>query len=317
MGPSNVEKNATLHKRILKLMGNRFEISVQEPDTDRARECIDSAIAEISRIEELLTTFKDTSQTNLINRNAGIQPVKIDQEVFDLIHRSLKISLLTQGSFDITYGSLDKRFWNFDLNMTALPSKEIAKKSVSLINFRNVIMNEIERTVFLKEKGMRIGFGGIGKGYAADRAKVIMQKMGVINGVVNAAGDLITWGTQANGQPWTIGIADPDNKLHPFSYLNISDMAVATSGNYEKYAVVNGKKYSHTIDPKTGYPVEGIKSVTIICNSAELADAMATPVMVMGIGPGLNLINQVKGMACIIIDDDNKLYTSSNIKTTV
>jgi thiamine biosynthesis lipoprotein len=307
-------RKANFYTKVLKLMGNRFEISVVSSDIEWANECIGTAVAEIRRIEELLTTFKESSQTNAINQNAGIKPVKVDKEVFDLIFRSLKISALTQGAFDISYGSVNKKLWNFDISMTSLPDKETAKASVKRINYRNIILNEKENSVFLRDKGMRIGFGGIGKGYAADRAKNILQQMGVSNGVVNAAGDLITWGNQVNGRPWTIGIADPSAQRHPFSYLNISDMAVATSGNYEKYAVIDGKKYSHTIDPKTGFPVSGIKSVTIICPSAELADAMATPVMVMGIRAGLGLINQMKNIACIVIDDNNKLYTSNNIK---
>jgi FAD:protein FMN transferase len=245
---------------------------------------------------------------------AGIQPVKVDKEVFDLIHRSLKISSLTQGAFDISYGSIDKSLWNFDVNMTSLPSKETAKEMVRLINYRNIILDEKNSTVFLKEKGMRIGFGGIGKGYAADKAKNLLQQKGVESGVVNASGDLVTWGRQPDGKPWTVGIANPYAKFQPFSYLDISNMAIATSGNYEKYAVINGKKYSHTIDPKTGLPVSGIKSVTIICPSAELADAMATPVMVMGVKAGLNLANQMKQIACIIIDDEDRIYTTNNIK---
>jgi len=300
-------------RRVLKLMGNRFEISVVEEDNLLAQQHIDAAIHEIRRIEKLLTTFSDESQTNLINRNAGIQPVKVDEEVFNLIDRSLKISLLTQGSFDITYGSIDKRLWNFDVNMKDLPDKETARQAVKLINFKNVILDPQKGTVFLKEKGMRIGFGGIGKGYAADMAKNILINRGVKSGIVNAAGDLATWGTQPNGKPWTIGIANPNNSLTAFSSLNISDMAIATSGNYEKYAIINGKKYSHTIDPKTGLPVFGIKSVSIICPSAELADAMATPVMVMGVKVGLNLINQLPKIACLIIDDNDNIYHSKNI----
>lgn len=305
--------NLTVHRRVLKLMGNRFEISVVEDDPLIAEEHIDIAVAEISRIEKLLTTFSDESQTNEINRNAGVKPVKVDEEVFTLIARSLKISALTQGSFDITYGSIDKRLWNFDMNMKELPDAEIARKSVSLINYRNVILDAEKITVFLKEKGMRIGFGGIGKGYAADRAKDILKQCGVKSGIVNAAGDLVTWGTQPNRKPWTIAIANPNNILIPFSTLNISNMAIATSGNYEKYVIINGKKYSHTIDPKTGLPVSGIKSVSIICQSAELADAMATPVMVMGIKVGLNLINQLPGIGCVIVDDHDKIYSSDNI----
>jgi thiamine biosynthesis lipoprotein len=303
----------TVHKRVLKLMGNRFEISVVNDDNHWAANRINLAVAEISRIEKLLTTFSDDSQTNRVNAAAGIKPVKVDPEVFQLIQRSIKISELTQGAFDITYGSIDKSLWNFDVNMKRLPDAETARNAVRLINYKNVTMDAENMTVMLKEKGMRIGFGGIGKGYAADRAKAILQQNGVDSGIVNAAGDLITWGTQPSGKPWTIAIADPDKQMTPFSTLNISDMAIATSGNYEKYAVINGKKYSHTIDPKTGLPVSGIKSVSIICPSAEFADAMATPVTVMGISVGLNLVNQLQQLACVIIDDNNRLYTSRNI----
>ncbi len=303
----------TLYKKGLKLMGNHFEITVVANNKKEGFERIDDAVAEISRIEKLLTTFNEGSQTSLINRNAGIQPVKVDQEVFDIIQRSKRISDITQGAFDITYGSVDKKLWNFDSTMTALPDAETARQSVHLINYKNVILDEKKRTVFLKNKGMRIGFGGIGKGYAAERAKDVLQQKGISSGIVNASGDLTAWGLQPNGKEWTIGIADPHSAHHPFSYLNITNMAIATSGNYEKFVIINGKKYSHTIDPKTGLPVRGIKSVTIISPHAEIADAMATPVMIMGIKVGLDMINQVKGLACIIIDDNDKIYTSKNI----
>jgi thiamine biosynthesis lipoprotein len=305
--------NHRVHKRVLKLMGNRFEISVVADDSIWAEERIDMAVAEIRRIEKLLTTFSDDSQTNRINANAGISPVKVAPEVFDLIARSIKISELTQGAFDITYGSIDKSLWNFDLNMKALPDAATARAAVSLINYKNVTLDSENTTVFLAKAGMRIGFGGIGKGYAADKAKKVLQCNGVNSGIVNAAGDLVTWGTQPNGKPWTIAIADPDRETMPFSTLNISNMAIATSGNYAKYVVIDGKKYSHTIDPKTGLPVSGIKSVSIISPSAEFADAMATPVTVMGAFVGLDLINQLQNVACVIITDENKVYTSKNI----
>jgi FAD:protein FMN transferase len=312
--PVNELAQVQSYKRRVKLMGNQFELTVVAEDHGWAEQCIGEAIEEIKRIEALFTTFNDQSQTSMINASAGIAPVRVDHEVFDLICRSLKISALTQGAFDITYGSIDKRFWNFDMNMTSLPDKETAKKSVKLIDWRKVILNEKDRTVFLKEKGMRIGFGGIGKGYAADKAKELLKHKGIRGGVVNASGDLVTWGAQPDGKPWTVGVASPTMERFPFSYLNVSDMAVATSGSYEKYAVVNGKKYSHTIDPKTGYPVSGIKSVTIISASAEVADALATPVMVMGRRVGMDLINQMKNIGCIIMDDQDKIYTSNNIK---
>jgi thiamine biosynthesis lipoprotein len=312
-GSNTLTIGPILHRKVCKLMGNRFEITVVSGNEKEALAGIDAAVAEIGRIEKLLTTFNETSQTNLINRNAGIAPVKVDKEVFDIIQRSKRISDVTQGSFDITYGSVDKKLWNFDKTMTALPDAETAKKAVHLINYRNILLDEKKCTVFLKENGMRIGFGGIGKGYAAERAKYVLQQKGIESGIVNAAGDLTAWGYQPNGKVWTIGIADPDSAHHPFSYLSITNMAIATSGNYEKFITIKGKKYSHTIDPKTGLPVTGIKSVTIISPNAEIADAMATPVMIMGIKVGLNMVNQVKGLACIIVDENDKIYTSKNI----
>jgi FAD:protein FMN transferase len=271
-----------VHKQNMRLMGNQFEISIVSTDATWAYARIAEAVTEIQRIERLLTTFDANSQTNLINQFAGIQPVKVDKEVFDLIQRSL-------------------------------PDAETAKASVKLINYRNIELSTEGGTVFLKNEGMRIGFGGIGKGYAADKAKQLLQSKGVKSGIVNASGDLITWGTQPDGSAWTVGVADPNRRNDTFSLLEVSDMAVATSGNYEKYAVINGKRYAHTIDPRTGFSVSGIKSVTIICPHAELADALATPVMVMGVKVGLNMINQMRHIGCIIIDDENKLFTSNNI----
>ncbi|WP_276482263.1 FAD:protein FMN transferase [Paraflavitalea pollutisoli] len=312
--PILVEPTVQEYKQSARLMGNHFEITIVGVDASWAAEKITLAIAEIRRIELLLTTFRDNSVTNQINAQAGIGPVVVEQEVFELIHRSLRISALTDGAFDITYGSIDKRLWNFDQQLTALPDAATARNLVRLINYRNVLLDEEASTVMLRERGMRIGFGGIGKGYAADRAKAVLVQAGVKSGIVNASGDLITWGCQADGRPWTIGIAHPDNARQSFSSLNISNMAIATSGNYEKYAEIDGKRYSHTINPRTGLPVTGIKSVTIISPYAEIADAMATPVMVMGIRAGLSLINQIDHLACILVDDHNKIYTSNNIR---
>lgn len=307
----------TVHKRGLKLMGNHFEISVVSPDAYWAKQRIDAAVKEIRRIESLLTTFNDESDTNRINQYAGIRPVVVSAEIIQLIERSKRISEVTQGAFDITYGSVDKSLWNFDTQMTSLPDKKTAKKSVKLINYKNIEIDATRFTVFLKEEGMRIGFGGIGKGYAAEMAKSLLKRMGVGSGVVNASGDLTAWGNQPNGLPWTIGIANPNLSDEIFSYLNITDMAVATSGNYEKYVMIDGKRYSHTIDPKTGLPVSGIKSVTIISSNAEIADAMATPVTIMGVKAGLHMINQIKNIEAIIVTDDDKIYTSKNINLII
>ena len=303
-------------KKTARLMGNQFEFTVITASENEAEKLFEVAITEIQRIEKLLTTFSNDSITAKINEMAGIQAVEVDEEVFQLIKRAQFISKITQGAFDISYGSLDKKFWNFDLQMTSLPNPNEAKKSVALINYENIILDETNQTVFLKNKGMRIGFGGIGKGYAAEMAKKKLIEANVESGIVNASGDLSAWGFQENGEPWTIGIADPNQKNAIFSAFKITNRAVATSGNYEKFVIINNKKYSHTIDPKTGYPVSGIKSVTILAENAEIADALATPVTVMGIDIGLDFINQLKNIGCIIVDDNNKTYFSNNITIT-
>jgi thiamine biosynthesis lipoprotein len=143
-----------------------------------------------------------------------------------------------------------------------------------------------------------------------------MRQKGSAGGIVNASGDLTVWGHQPDGKPWTIGIVNPNAAAQVFSYLEIVNMAIATSGNYEKYVMIGGRRYSHTINPRTGLPVTGVKSVTILCPNAELADAMATPVMIMGIRAGLDMINQIKDIEAIVIDDEDHIYTSKNIHLT-
>ncbi|MBK8348229.1 MAG: FAD:protein FMN transferase [Saprospiraceae bacterium] len=307
-------KSHVSHSESLKLMGNQFELTAVHESLEVCKQAVEIGILEVRRIEALLTTFSEDSITASINNNAGLQPIQVPNEVFHLIERCQRISNLTQGAFDITYGSVDKTYWNFDTKMTQLPDPKIAKKAVKLVDYRNLVLDAKEKTVFLKYKGMRIGFGGIGKGYAAEMAKKVMNAKGAESGVVNAAGDLTAWGNQINGRPWTIGIADPNHKQNLFSQFEISNKSVATSGDYEKYVIIDGRRYSHTIDPVTGMPAHGLKSVTIICGNAELADALTTPIIVMGRDAGLHMINQLNGVEAIIIDQNDKICYSKNIK---
>lgn len=309
-----LKENLVSFSRSLKLMGNQFEWTAVHESIDLCEQAVETGINEVRRIERLLTTFSEDSVTALINNSAGIQPVPVPEEVFYLVERCQRISALTQGAFDITYGSADKKYWNFDTGMTCLPDLRKAKKSVKLVDYRNIILDPNEKSIFLKYKGMRIGFGGVGKGYAAEMAKQKMSVLGISNGVVNAAGDLTAWGTQVDGKPWTIGIADPNHKFALFSRFEISEKSVATSGDYEKFVIIDGVRYSHTIDPVSGMPARGMKSVTIICANAELADALTTPVIIMGKEAGLHLINQLNGVEAILIDDKDKMYYSKNIK---
>ena len=294
-------------------MGSRFDISVVANDSIEGQQYISSAIDEISRIERLISSWDENSQTTQINKAAGIEAVKVDSELFQLIQRALKISKLTDGAFDISYASMDK-IWKFDGSMTKMPSEEAITKSVEKVGYENIVLDIEKQTVFLKLKGMKIGFGAIGKGYAADKAKSLLMSSGVVAGIINASGDLNTWGTQPNGKEWMVAIVNPMNKEKVFSWMPVTNSAVVTSGNYEKYITFNDVLYSHIIDPRTGYPATGILSVTIFTKNAELADALATSVFVMGEEAGLNFINQLKGVECIIVNQDNKIVSSSNIE---
>jgi len=301
-----------IHRKTLKLMGSRFDITVVTNDTLEGSNYINLAIAEISRIEKIISSWDENSQTSEINRNAGIKPVKVDKELFDLIERAIAISKLTDGAFDITYASMDK-IWKFDGSMTEMPSAAIIKASVSKVGYQNIVLNKEDGTVFLKLKGMKIGFGAIGKGYAADKAKSLLISKGVIAGIINASGDMNTWGKQPNGQDWTIAITNPLNKNNAFGLLPITNGAVVTSGNYEKYVTFNNIQYTHIIDPRTGYPSSGLISVSVFAPKAELADALATSIFVMGTEVGLNMINQLPNIECIIIDSKGNIHTSNKI----
>jgi|TARA_B110000977_G_scaffold199629_1_gene287570 thiamine biosynthesis lipoprotein len=300
--------------RTTKLMGTRFEITLVSTQ-EEATQHLDAAQNEIERIERLISSWNPNSETSAINRNAGVRPVKVSQELFNLIDRCIQISKITQGAFDISYAALDP-IWVFDGSMKTLPSKEQLKTSVGKINFKEILLDATENTVFLSEKGMKIGFGAVGKGYAADATKKYLQSLGIVGGIVNASGDLTTWGVKPDGEDWQVGISNPENPSKVFSWFPVVDAAVATSGNYEKYVTLEGKRYSHIIDPRSGMSVSGIKSVTVFAPKGELADAFATAVFIMGIDIGINTISQLPGMSCIIVDAANKIHYSPNIEVT-
>lgn len=294
------------------LLGSPFEISVVANDSVQANFYTELAISEVKRIENLISDWIPTTQISLVNQNAGITPVKVDKEVFELVDRAMKISKLTDGAFDISYASMDK-IWKFDGSMKSMPTAETIKKSVEKVGYQNIILNEKDTTIFLKNQGMKLGLGGIGQGYIADKIKEILKANGCIGGLVNVSGDINTWGKQPDGKDWTVGIVNPLNKNKVFATFPLNDSAVETSGSYEKYVTFNGKRYSHIIDPRTGYPASGIVSVSVFAKQTELADALATGIFVLGIEVGLDLVNQLKGIGCIIVDDKGAIHASKNI----
>lgn len=301
-----------LRQRSVTLMGSRFDISIVAKDSITAETNIDEIITEVTRIENLISDWRSYTQVSQINQNAGIKPIKVDKEVFELTERAIKLSVLTNGAFDISFAAMD-RIWKFDGSMKVMPTAATIKKSVANVGYQNIILDKKNSTIFLKFKGMKIGFGALGEGYAADRCKEMMLKKGIKAGIVNGSGDMNTWGTQPDGSPWNIGITDPKNPTELWAVLPLTKGAVVTSGSYEKFVVFNGKRYAHIINPKTGYPASGLTSVTVFGSSAEMANGLSTSIMVMGQKAGLELLKKYPEMSCILVADNGKYYASPNL----
>ena len=300
------------YKKKVSMLGSPFEITVVAKDSLEGNHFIDLAISEVKRIENQISDWIPTTQISLVNKNAGIQAVKVDSEVFDLVTRAIKISEITDGAFDISYASMDK-IWKFDGSMKTMPTEEAIKKSVAKIGYKNIILNQNDQSIFLKLEGMKLGLGGIGQGYIADKVKDKLLANGCLSGIVNVSGDINAWGKQSNEKPWTVGIVNPMNKNKVFATFPLENSSVETSGNYEKYVMFNGIRYSHIIDPRTGYPAQGVVSVSVFAKQTEIADALATGIFVLGVEVGLDLVNQLKGIECIIVDDKGKIHSSKGI----
>ncbi len=294
-------------------MGSRFEITVVHADPEGAREAIGAGWAEIDRVEKMISSWKEDSETSAINRNAGSAPVKVSQELFNLIRRSLRVSKLTDGAFDITFDTVG-RHWNFKDPKAAVPDTTTIELALRDTGYQHIVLDADARTVYLDRPDTRIGFGAIGKGYAANRTVFVLRENGATGGIVNAGGDLVIFGQQEDGTPWRTGIADPLDRETVFASLALTEQAVVTSGDYESFIEIDGKRYSHILDPRTGYPVEELRSVTIVCPNGELADALATGISVMGIAEGLALLNRLEGIEGMLVDRDGKLHFSKNLR---
>jgi thiamine biosynthesis lipoprotein len=299
-------------KRTLSMLGSPFEMIVVAKDIPEADLYIDMAVAEVSRIEHLISDWIPTTPISEVNRNAGVKPIKVPRELFDLVQRAIKISELTSGAFDISYASMDK-IWKFDGSMTEMPTAAEIKNSVEKVGYKNIILDSKNTTIFLKKEGMKLGLGGIGQGFIADKIKAMLVEKGVVAGIVNISGDINTWGKQLDGEQWKVGIKNPLNKDRIFATFPLEDSSVETSGSYEKYVIFNGIRYSHIIDTRTGYPASGVISVSVFAKSTELADALATGIFVLGVDVGLDLINQLPGVDCIYVEDNGKISASKNI----
>lgn len=309
----NVSAQTVFQRSFIK-MGSAFDLTLVATNQLEADHLFKQAIAEIDRIERLISSWDQASETSQVNQMAGKEAVKVTKELYDLVFRAKAIAHLTNGAFDPTYASVDK-IWTFDGRDIEQPKAEIISASVAKIGFDKIVLDPLESSLYLPLQGMKIGFGAIGKGYAADRVKSLLQNKGVTAGIVNASGDMSAWGMQPNGKPWQVGLVNPKNKNKVFAWFPIKDQAVVTSGDYEKFVLIDGKRHGHIINPKTGFPSQGVISCTVFAPKAELADALSTALFVMGIETGIDFINQLDQVEAIMIDDAGKVYTSKNIQT--
>lgn len=301
------------YKTQCKLMGSDFELCIVDTNQNKAQKFLDKGILEIKRIENLLTEFSEDSITSKINANAGISSIKIPEEVFQLLQRCQHISKLSSGYFDITVGPL-KKLYRFKNTEFEFPLKKEIRNTLNKVGFTQLVLDPNQPTAFLKKGGMHLSFAAIGKGYAADMVKKLWLSHGVTSGYINASGDLTAFGHNTDGNLWKIGISNPNDSNKTLLYLPMQNSCIATSGDYEQHFIYNKTKYSHNINPKTGLPIIGIKSVSVISPSAELSDALATAVSTMGTQKGLNFINQLPQTHAIIIDEKNNVSFSKHLE---
>ncbi|MBD2724266.1 FAD:protein FMN transferase [Hymenobacter armeniacus] len=296
------------------LMGSHFTFTVVAENDSAGQRALRAGLLEVRRIDRLMSFWDSTSEVVRINRLAGVRPVAVSAETFDLINRTLRLSQLSDGAFDITFASADK-LYKFDRQAHAsLPDSAAVRASVRRIGWQKIKLDAAQRTVFLPEKGMRINLAGILQGYGLRRAKQVLDKMGIKGGLMNGSGDIYCWGRQADGSLWRVAIGDPDHPRSVAAWIDVTDVAVVTAGNYEQYFTVGGQVYGHIINPHTGYPSVGLRSVTIICPDVELADGLDEVVFVKGPTAGLAFINGLKNVDCTLITDDNRTLVSKGMK---
>jgi thiamine biosynthesis lipoprotein len=292
-------------------MGTVIEITLIADDEEAANKASLQAFQEIKRIETLMSPWLDSSDVTRINRSAGKERVKVSPETFEVIQKAQEISELSEGGFDITIGPLTE-LWRKARKKKIPPSIEEVKEKLGLVNFKNIETDQ-EGKVFLKKKDMAIDLGGIAKGYAVDRAFELLKSLGYRNLIINAGGDLRVGGLK-NNQPWSIGIQNPRESQKLLARISVSDMAVATSGDYERFFNYEGKRYHHIFNPKDGFPTEGCQSVTIVTKDCITADGLATAVFVLGAEKGYSLCQKLEGVDCIIVDKEGKTIFSPSLK---
>ena len=294
-------------------MGSQLRIAVWTSDEPAAVAVIEHAFREFDRLESLLTVWKDDSDVSRLNKAAGMAPVRLDPDTLRVLEAAQEGSELTRGKFDITFGALTD-IWRFDHDQDNLvPDRRLIEIRLTRVDHRAVQVDRTAGTASITRPGVRVHLGGIGKGYAVDRAAALLREGGFTNFLIQSGGDLYVAGR--NGlAPWKLGIADPRGDHRPFATLELGDGTLSTSGDYERSFMKNGVRYHHLLDPDFGEPARGCRSVTIVANRAITADLLSTGVFIMGPDAGMALIEQLPDVEGVIVTADNEVLISSGLK---
>ena len=295
------------------LMDTLITISVVSGSGDKAEKAIDKAFGEIEKLDRLLNFFSDSSEVSEINRNAGLKAVAVSPETFEVIEKAIYASGKTNGAFDVTTGSVTT-LWDFHKQIK--PEDKQIKERLTLVNYKNIILNKKASSVYLKKSRMLIDPGGIAKGYAADKAVEALKGKGIKSGLVSISGDIKAFGLKPDSKPWKIGIRNPrtENKEDEImATIEMTDMAISTSGDYERYFVIEGKRYHHILNPKTGYPAGECRSVSIVAKDGAVTDPFSTGIFILGAEKGIKLLEEM-GIDGIIVDKNGKIHTTPNLR---
>ncbi len=313
LGPALAGAEPHLVTRSTTAMGTQVTISVHTEDDEGATRAIENALDEITRIENLMTTWHPSEVTRL-NEKAGIEPVQLSDETMEVLEMSKQASAWSGGAFDITFYAM-KGLWKFDEDLEKrIPSLEDVRARVALVDWRKLRLDKKKRTAFLERKGMAINLGGIAKGYAVDRMAAILRRAGYDNALVQAGGDLLCAGTKA-GKPWSAGIRDPRGTLKDvFAVLRLEDHAFSTAGDYERSFMLDGKRYHHILDPRTGQPARQSRSVTVYAKTALLADAIDDAIFIMGWKRGFAMLEKIPDTGAVVVDNDGVVHVSERMK---
>lgn len=293
------------------MMGTEVSVYFWHDDPEAGRLALDAVFEEAERINQMMSTYIDESAISAINRRAAVEPTVAGEELFDLLQRSLDVSVLTRGAFDITYDSVGQ---HYDFRSRVRPDRETVATEKTLIDYRLVNLNPANGTVSFGKQGVRINLGGIAKGYVVERGVDILRLHGAANGIVTAGGDSRLLGDR-RGRPWVVGIRDPRREGEVAISLPLVDEAISTSGDYERYFDEDGVRYHHIIEPSTGEPAGKVHSATVFGPDAVITDALSTSVFVLGVDEGLRLIATLPDYESVVIDATGQLYYSDGLQT--